>query len=216
MRQLFEKFIENFCSRITESNLEKTKISDFCFEFKNKEVCYVIRYVSPCVILEKNDNKICEWLLDGNSSKKYLEDVLEDFVNIILKKKNEFAKKEIKIIKDQKEVSIDKMADKLLHFFPNFKENYFLLKKISEKISFFNNKIMPEINKMICRTKYDNKIERVFKNLCDDYVFGDSQTRCIITMLFFRGIKNKKSRRKIRNLLPSYMKKIWDATLRVK
>ncbi|MBO6126844.1 MAG: hypothetical protein J6P21_02445 [Clostridia bacterium] len=216
MKQLFEKFIENFYVRVTESNLEKIKISDFCFEFKNKEVCYAIKYVSPCIILETNNNKVCEWLLDKDASKKYLEDVLEDFVNIILKKKPECAKKEMKIIKDQKETNVNKMADKLLHFFPNFRENYFLLEKISEKISFFNNKIMPEINNMICRTKDDNKTERMFKNLCDDYVFGDSQTRCIVTMLFFRGIKNKKSRKKIRNLLPNYMKKTWDATLRVK
>lgn len=216
MKRLFEKFIESFYDRITESNLEKMKISDFCFEFKNNEVCYIIKYISPCIILEKNNNKICEWLLDENSSRKYLEDILEDFVNIILNKKPKFTKKETKIISDQKEISVDKMADKLLHFFPNCREDYFLLEKISEKISFFNNKIMPEINKMICRTKDDNKTERMFKNLCDDYIFGDSQTRCIITMLFFRGVKNKKSRKKIRNLLPSYMKKTWDATLRVK
>lgn len=215
MKQIFEKFIENLFDKIIDNNFEKIKISDFNFEFKNENICYNIKYISPCVILEKNNNKICEWLLNENSSKKYTENILDDFSNIINNKKFE---KEIKIISNQsqKEINIDKMADKLLHFFPDFRENYALLEKISEKISFFNSKIMPEINKMIHKTKDDNKIERMFKNLCNDYVFGDSQTRCIITMLFFRGIESKESRKKIRNLLPNYMKKTWDATLRIK
>ena len=178
MKQIFEKFIENLFDKIIDNNFEKIKISDFNFEFKNENICYDIKYISPCVILEKNNNKICEWLLNENSSKKYTENILDDFSNIINNKKFE--------------------------------------KEISEKISFFNSKIMPEINKMIHKTKDDNKIERMFKNLCNDYVFGDSQTRCIITMLFFRGIESKESRKKIRNLLPNYMKKTWDATLRIK
>lgn len=197
------------------ANFEKNKISDFNFEFKNGAVCYAVEYTAPCVVLKKEGSKLCEWLLDENSSNKYIEDIVSDFSNVIIDKRPEIQKKEAKV-NDQKEVSVDKMADKLMHFFPDLRGKYQTLEKISEKIYFFSNSILPEINKMVVKTKEENRIERMFKNLCNDYVFGDLQTRCIITMLFFRGIEGKESRKKIRSLLPNYIKKTWDATLRVK
>ncbi len=215
MKEIFEKLIKNLYLKIMYANFEKTKISDFNFEFKNEAVCYTVEYVSPCVSLKKGGNKLCEWLLDENASNKYIEDIISDFSNVIINKKPEIQKREAKV-NDQKEISIDKMADKLLHFFPDLRAKYDPIEKISEKISFFSSNILPEINKMITKKKEENKIERMFKNLCNDYVFGDLQTRCMITMLFFRGIEGKESRKKIRHLLPNYIKKTWDATLRVK
>lgn len=215
MKKIFEKLIENLYCKIMHANFEKNKISNFNFEFKNESVCYTIEYTAPCVVLKKNDNKLCEWFLDENASNKYIEDIVFDFSNVIIDRKPEIQKKEVKV-NDQKKISVDKMADKLMHFFPDLREKYELLEKISEKISFFSINILPEINKMVTKKKEENKIERMFKNLCSDYVFGDLQTRCIITMLFFRGIEGKESRKKIRSLLPHYIKKTWDATLRVK
>lgn len=215
MNQIFEKIINELHEKISESAFEKNKISDFCFEFKNSEVCYTVEYKAPCLVLSKNGEKLCEWLLNENSSKKYIGEIVSDFSDTIGKKKLVSPAKRLEK-NIQKEVTIDKMAEKLMHFFPNFRESYNSTQKISEKISFFGDKIIPEINKMISKNKDENKVERMLSNLCNDYVFGDLNTRCVITMLFFRGINGKENRKKARRFLPNYMKKTWDATLRMK
>lgn len=216
MKEILNKLVDDLLKKIGEEKYEKKLISDFEFEIRDDSECYSIKYNSEVVCLEKEDHKISEWRLNQNSINKDLDDIVNDFANTISPKKieNKFIQDRPKRI-DQKEVDFDKMASRVLQFFPNERETFDKNSSLREKIRFLKDKILPQINKMISRTKDDKKIERMFNNLCNDYAFGDEQARCVITMLIFNGVTDKECRAKIKSILPNYMKKTWDASWRV-
>ena len=221
MKEIFDKFIENLSSRIENNNYEVNNISDFCYEIKNDSNTYIVKYEPPCVFLEKSEKKICEWMLNGNSTSKDMDCILDDFSNIINEKKKI---KDSNIAKEEKKVNdlikFDNMVYKILQFMPDIKDVFYQrfseTSKLSDKIKFLKNEVVSQLNKMIGRSRDDKKLERLFYSLSKDYVFGDEDTRCVITMVIFNGITDEKLREKVKFMLPAYMQKTWVASWRVR
>ena len=219
MKEIFDKFIENLSSKIENSNFEINNVSDFCYEIKNNSNTYIIKYESPCIFLEKSEKKICEWMLNENSTNKDINCILDDFSDIINeKKKIKTVSKEEKKTDDL--IKFDDMVSKILQFMPDIKDMFYQrfseTSKLSDKIKFLKNEVVSQLNKMISRSRDDKKLERLFYNLSKDYVFGDENTRCIITMIIFNGITDEKLREKVQSILPAYMQKTWVASWRVR
>ena len=66
------------------------------------------------------------------------------------------------------------------------------------------------------QTKSDNKTERLIKHLCNSYIFGDENTKCVVSMLFFNGINGENERQKVRKMVPFYLKKTLDASWKIR
>lgn len=222
MKEILDQFIENLSSRIENNNYVVSHISDFCYEIKNDANTYTLKYESPCIFLEKSDKKICEWMLNQNSTTKDINCILDDFSDIINEKKKiknlDSSKEEKK--KNDDLIKFDDMISKILQFMPDIKDIFYQkfseTSKLSDKINFLKREVVPQLNKMIARSRDDKKLERLFYNLSKDYVFGDDDTRCIITMIIFNGITDEKSREKVKFILPAYMQKTWVASWRVR
>ena len=221
MKEMIDKFIENLSSRVESNNYKIDNISDFCYEIKNDSNTYTLKYEPPCIFLEKSGKRLCEWMFEENSTNKYIDGILDDFSDIINEKKKI---KDSNISKEKKEnddlVKFDDMISRILQFMPDVKDIFYRTfsenSKLSDKIKFLRDEIVPQLNKMISRSRNYKKLERLFYNLSKDYVFGDEDTRCVITMIIFNGIVDNKSREKVRLLLPAYMQKTWMASWRVK
>lgn len=221
MKELFKKFIDSLSQKLENENFVVNYVSDFSCEFKNDVNRYDVKYISPCLILEKNEKSICEWFFNEQSVSKDIESISSDFASSILEKNisnKKFKEDEVSKHGDKK-IDFNKMINKVLQFFPDLRNEFEQFDSeitLREKIFFTKKKVLPQMNRMIGRTKDENKVNRMFNNLCNDYVFGDDQVRCIVTMLFFNGIEGKTNRAKVRSLLPDYMKKTWDASWRAK
>lgn len=221
MEESLNKLAEDLSGRIEENNYKINKISEFQYEIKNDSNCYFLKYESSCVFLEKSEKRVCEWMLNENTTKKDIECILNDFSDIINEKKKikDFTKEEGKS-ESSELVKLDDVIIRILQFMPDIKDKF--QKKFSEsselsdKIFFLRDEVMPQLNKMINRTRDDKKLERLFYNLSKDYVFGDENTRCVISMIIFNGITDEKSREKVKSILPPYIQKTWVASWRVR
>ena len=209
---------------IKEENFESYEVSDFCSELKSGSKEFAVRYVSPCLVLEKSGKKVCEWFFNEKTTKKGTHEIIKDFSNIILDKKSADVniKNEDATLTDKTQdcVNFDKMLHKVLQFFPNLRESYDTEfndnSSMCKKINFIKEFVVPDILKMISRTRDDNRLERLFSNLCDDYVFGDETCRCVVTMLFFNSITEPDARKKVKEYIPKYMLKAWNASWRMR
>lgn len=227
MKDIFKKVLDELTDKIKEENFECFKVSEFCCELKNNSKEFTVKYISPCLILEKSNKRISEWFFSEKTTNKDINEIVKDFSGMILAKKEArvvSGTENVKITNEtddsQKCVNFEKMLHKVLQFFPKLKEDYDAKfdhdSSLCKKINFIRDFVIPEILKMINRTRDDNRLERMFLNLCDDYVFGDETTKCIITMLFFNSISNESARRKIREYIPKYMIKVWDASWKIR
>lgn len=220
MVEKFKNFINMLHEKIKTSEFKLNLISDFCCELENDSTKYNIKYESPCIILEDSDKKISEWMFNNDTSSKDTELILDDFCNYMVGRKQKKFKTEKKDENSSDKVNFDSMISKVLQFFPEerdqYSKNFSDSSKISEKINFIKEKIIPQINNMVNRSRDDKRLVRLFSNLCKDYAFGDDDTKCVVSMLFFNGIEGKQSRMKVKDMLPMYMKKTWIASERYK
>jgi len=218
MVEKFKDFANMLYEKIKVSEFKLDYVSDFCCELENDSTKYIIKYDSPCIILENSGKKISEWMFNSDTSNKDAELILDDFCNYIAGKKQKKFKAEKKDGNSSDEVNFDSMVSRVLQFFPEerdqYSNNFSDSSKISEKISFIKEKIIPQINNMVNRSRDDKRLVRLFSNLCKDYAFGDDDTKCVVSMLFFNGIEGKQSRSKVKDMLPMYMKKTWIASER--
>lgn len=220
MIEKFKNFTNKLYEKIEIFGFKLNYISDLCCEFENNSIKYIVRYESPCIILENSDKKISEWMFNNEISNKDESLILDDFYSYIVGKKKKKIRNEKKDEPASNVVNSDSMISRVLQFFPEEREQYSKCfsdsSGISEKISFIKEKIIPQINNMVNRSRDDKRLLRLFSNLCKDYAFGDSDTKCIVSMLFFNGIEGKQARSKVKDMIPMYMKKTWTASERYK
>lgn len=220
MVEKFKDLTNELEKKIESSGFKLTSISDFHCELENESAKYAIKYESPCIILENSDKKISEWMFNSDTPNKDIDLILDDFCSYIIGRKQRKIKSEKKCEVQSDKVSFESMLSKVLQFFPEerdqYSKNFSDLSKMSEKINFIKEKLIPQINNMVNRSRDDKRLVRLFSGLSKDYAFGDDDTRCIISMLFFNGIEGKESRLKVKDMLPMYMKKTWIASERYK
>lgn len=220
MIEKFKDFTNKLYERVKISEFKLNYISDFCCELENDSTKYTIKYESPCIIIENSNKKISEWMFNDNISNKDIDLILDDFGGYIVGKKEKRIKDEKKDEVNSDIVNLESMILRVLQFFPEEREQYSRCfsdsSKISEKINFIKEKVIPQINNMVNRSRDDKRLVRLFSNLCKDYAFGDDDTKCVVSMLFFNGIEGKKSRLKVKDMIPMYMKKTWISSERYK
>jgi ATP-dependent protease Clp ATPase subunit len=212
----FNFLAEKFESLAKEKKFDKQKISENEFVFNHQEKKIKLKLDNNIVrIFDDSDKILCEWFLDENSSKKDLEVAAFDFYETIFGK----TQPEIKAIKKSKDLNNTDffyLIEEMTKIFPEIKLEYekeLNNTKKFRKIKFTREVIMPKISETLEHEKEKSKISKIFKNLCNSYVFGDEDTKCIITMAIFNEIKTPKKQNLSIKFLPNTMKKVWNASL---
>lgn len=220
MDKIFIKLVDEFEQKISGNGFSKNQISDSEVEFSKDETKFIISYLNSTVKLSSGDKKLCEWHLNDSSTNKDVNLIVDEFCEFILGKKDDKLEEKKQVVELSNEtITFDKMMEKVLTFFPDERDEY--VKNLSntslkDKILFVKNSIIPKIDNMVKKSKCDNRTNRLFNHLADSYVFGDDDTKCIITMLFFNSITGEEERNKVRSMLPYYLKKTWDFSWKFK
>ena len=222
MNNSFEKLVSDLEKKVS-SNFSLRKISDNEFEFKSSTFLFKILWQNSSVILLSDEkNKLCEWSLEENATNKDISSISNDFCEFMI------GRKERKIDKNKNEdensdeisdITFDEMVEKVLQFFPDERSKYESQIKdlnIKDKVLFLRDNVIGKIDDMSKKSKQDNRTERLFKHLGNSYVFGDKTTKCVVSMLFFNGITGAEERKKVRKVLPFYLRKTWDFSWKVR
>lgn len=218
----FEKLISDL-EKKTSSNFSVKKISDSEFDFVSSSSLFKIVWQNSNVILFSDEKKkLCEWSLEENSTNKDISLISDDFCEFMIGKKEYKVDKRNNSNEDNEEfsdISFDKIVEKVLQFFPDERAKYEEEVKnldIKNKILFLRDNVVDKIDDMSKKSKQDNRTERLFKHLANSYIFGDKNTKCVVSMLFFNGVKGVEERKKIRKMLPFYLRRTWDASWEVR
>ena len=221
MSDSFNRFIDSLRQKVLNKNFVEKKISDSEFEFSKGDLSFKILWKNSNVILFSSEKKLCEWYLGNDPTNKDISSISDEFCEFMVgKKENKSKIKNSEVVEDTSNVSFDKMVEKVLQFFPEEREIYqndnLSSSTIKEKISFLKNNVIIKMNDMIKKTKSDNKTERLIKHLCNSYIFGDENTKCVVSMLFFNGINGENERQKVKKMVPFYLKKTLDASWKIR
>ena len=221
MNEIFNKLIDEFEQKINGNDFSKNQISDGEVEFSKGEVCFKISYLDSNVVLSSSDKKLCEWHLNDSSTNKDISEIVDEFCELVIGKKSKkvVSKKLGSDIPSNETITFDKMIEKVLQFFPDQRDEYvknLSTSTIKDKVLFIKNNVIPQISDMVKKAKCDNRTDRLFNHLSNSYVFGDDNTKCIITMMFFNSITGNDERKKVRSMLPYYLRKIWDFSWKFK
>jgi hypothetical protein len=194
-------------------NFSWEKPSENEITFTREECKYEIKFEGGVVKLSFGERVLCEWLL--GRSKKDAEMAIADFSEAILGRKEKG-----KILKKPSLTNVDFffLAEKFCGIFPEIKQNFEHEKlefgKKFRKIRFTRESIVPKIYDLLSKEKEKNKLEKIFKILSNAYVFGDEDTKCIVTMAIFNEIKSAQERELAKQFLPNSIKKVWNASAR--
>ncbi len=222
MNSSFEKLISDL-EKKTSSNFSAKKISDDEFDFVSSTSLFKIVWKNSNVILFSDEKKkLCEWSLENEATNKDISLISDDFCEFMIgKKEKKIDKKNSRNESNEEfsDVSFDKMVEKVLQFFPEERAKYEENVKnltIKDKVLFLRDNVVGKIDSMSKKPKQDNRTERLFRHLGNSYVFGDKTTKCVVSMLFFNGVKGTEERKKIRKMLPFYLRRTWDASWEVR
>ena len=197
--------------------------------FKSKDRGYTIKYDSKNKMISLFDLEnqredpsykgISSWFFDEEeSTSRDIDDICNDFFEIMVNKKNETKVVKKNSPKDGEEnVGIIFFMNRLANIFPNIKEKISVEKdnnKNFRAVKFLNDEVLPEIHKLLCNKK-DNKIEKFFKLLENMYKNGDLDVRCIISMGILNNI-DKEDAEIANKYLSEDLKKVRKASLKYK
>ena len=196
---------------------------------KNKDKKYTIRYdiknqtISLFDLSSIKEDESCKsissWFFSQKEgTSKDIDDICNDFFEIMVNKKNETKVVKKNSPKDGEEnVGIIFFMNRLANIFPNIKEKISVEKdnnKNFRAVKFLNDEVLPEIHKLLCNKK-DNKIEKFFKLLENMYKNGDLDVRCIISMGILNNI-DKEDAEIANKYLSEDLKKVRKASLKYK
>ncbi|GMB10742.1 MAG: hypothetical protein NkDv07_0666 [Candidatus Improbicoccus devescovinae] len=229
IKNLKSKLLENnfISSEISEQNNEGSfdiKISSIPQDSEISKTCFfVLKYESYKVnlSLKDSDNILSSWLLDQNSDAKFIEFIVNDFLEIILKSVDIKTPDTHKIKKKSKSETINyyNFLDKICEIFPEIKpEFYNETSSYGENfrvVHFVKNFLVPNINKL-CASNKNGNLEKISKYLCNSYINGDETVKSLVTMGIFNSIVGEKQRNSLYVSLPAAMKKVFMASWRQK
>ncbi|MDR1240417.1 MAG: hypothetical protein LBK29_00855 [Oscillospiraceae bacterium] len=212
MENKFDEFLNKLKLILGNNNFSWELSSESEVFFAKENLKYVVKFENDTVKLIFLEKTLCEWLL--SESKKDIEAAILDFSELILSKKNSAVRVPEK--SDLKNVDFFIFAEKMCRLFPEIKEEFDNEKhkfgKNFRKIKFSSEFISPKILEILDKGKEKNKLEKIFKVLSSAYVFGDEDTKCIVTMAVLREIKTAEN--SVKKVLPGIFRKIWGASAR--
>jgi hypothetical protein len=217
--------MENFFKKLTQKFSEIGFISkdgDFRSEFgvcfSKENLKYNVFYDGNNINLGSQGKVLSSWSFGNETTAKDGDVIISDFCNVM-----DLESKKKRTVKKRKERS--KTVD-VLHFFerlcsmlPYLKNDFNKEKdKNGEKfrVIWFCKKINMEMSRILSEEREILRIERIFKFICNVYMNGDERTKCIVSIGILGKIAKGSSMRFAKSFLPTPMKKVLDASLRVK
>ncbi|MCL2312544.1 MAG: hypothetical protein FWC41_08695 [Firmicutes bacterium] len=213
LQDVFKNFLDELYLKVKKQNFSKIIVSETETEFSNEKGKYIVALMDKNVTLTNSQGKLCEWYFCDELTKKEMDVILKDFYGIMNSKSQDNKKKDVT------ELDFWKLTDKILQIFPDLNENFrneSQEKNEFKKVHFIRNYVVPKVNDLLSKSRDKTKLKKLFEYLCHAYVFGDDVTRCIITMSIFNGINGIKERELAKTFLPMYMRKVWDASWKVR
>lgn len=198
--------------------------------FKNNDREYKIKYDAKSQMVSLFDlenlkedqscKSISSWFFDDEkSTAKDIEDICDDFFQIMSNKKSENKVVKKSAVKDGEEnIGIVFFMNRLANIFPSIKEKIVIEKESSENfraVKFLDDEVLPELYKLLSNKK-DNKIEKFFKLLENMYKNGDLDVRCIISMGILNNIEKEEDIEIANKYLSEDLKKVWKSSLKYK